>query len=436
MVPDSRQLAYAAFDDAHLSAGVVTRTLQTGQTHRLTDPKPFNDDLVAWSPDGKWIAFTRLFGDTARDLFVIPSLGGAPHQLTFDRVPMGGFAWTPDSAELIFASNRLGQTNHLWRIRAYGGAPSSVDTQTHNAIEPAISLPGNRLVFREGYADSNIWEYSAEGPAGTPASFSRSPKCLICASVLQDTPRFSPDGRKIVFVSRRTAYDEIWVADRDGAFPIQLTSTGSFPGSPRWSPDGHWIVFDAQKEGNPHIFVISAEGGSPRQLTTGTSKESTPAWSHDGRWIYFSATRDGRARVWKVPFDGGDAVVVTKGSGGESIESQDGKRLYYWGEGGRLWSVPVAGGTEEMVPEMRDVPRTRAWLVRPEGIYFYQDGKKDEGFIRLLSFATRQITTVLQPLVQPIRYRPGMDISPDGRTLLYTQTDHRIEALFLLENFR
>src|SRR5690348_6484655 len=106
---------------------------------------------------------------------------------------------------------------------------------------PTVSLRGNRLVFADSFVDSNIWEYQIAGPANGVQ-----PKCLICSTVEDDSPRFSPDGRKIVFVSRRTGSEELWMANADGGAPRQLTSLGGPAGSPRWSPDGRWIAFDSR----------------------------------------------------------------------------------------------------------------------------------------------------------------------------------------------
>lgn len=125
---------------------------------------------------------------------------------------------------------------------------------------------------------------------------------------------------------------------------------------------------------------------------------------------------------------------MTQGDGGEAMESADGTRLYYFRrqrEDG-LWSMPSGGGLEEPVPELSGLRHTRAWTVRPEGIYFYQmaEGKPQ---IRFLDFATRRISTVL--MREGLSQSLGVDISPDGRTLLYGQIDHRTDGLMMIENF-
>ena len=94
------------------------------------------------------------------------------------------------------------------------------------------------------------------------------------------------------------------------------------------------------------------------------------------------------------------------------------------------------GGPETVVRELDAVKPTRAWTVRENGIYFYRDSPGAKPLVEFFDFATRKITAVAMPERPPLRTSPGIDVSPDGRTLLYTQTDQKIEGLMLLENFR
>lgn|GEM_PF-6286333 len=82
------------------------------------------------------------------------------------------------------------------------------------------------------------------------------------------SPRYSPDGKSIVFEPNRSGSSEIWVCASEGENPTRLTSfRGPLAGSPSWSPDGRQIVFDCRPEGNADIFVDASDGGQPRRLT-------------------------------------------------------------------------------------------------------------------------------------------------------------------------
>jgi Tol biopolymer transport system component len=434
--PDGNEIAYVSPVAPY---GIVVRSLQSGAVRQITSPAPHWERLPAWSPDGKQIAFTRQLQNSVREIFLVPSQGGATRQLTFDSHVIDGIAWTPDSRELVFDSSR-GSGNNLWRIPAAGGVPKPVAYTSNHPLSPAISLRGGRLAYSQSFEDTNIWQYERASPDA--ASFAQGRKCLICSVVEDNSPRFSPDGRSIVFASRRTGSEELWTANSDGSAAKQLTFLGDRTGSPRWSPDGRWIAFDSRAAGNPDIYVVSAQGGTPRRVTSEASSDIEPSWSHDGHWIYFisdrlASDRGGYGHIWKAPFEGGPALQVTQGPSGESLESADGKRLYYFGreypEG--IWSVPVEGGPEELVPELSAVARTRAWAVRAEGIYFFDDSA-GKPLIRLFTFATRRLSTVLSPDRTTPHGNPGLDISPNGRKLLYTQTDRRVDGLIMVENFR
>jgi Tol biopolymer transport system component len=271
---------------------------------------------VAWSPDGEQIAFTREIGGPVRELFVVPTRGGEARQLTFDNQSIGGFAWTPDSRELVFNSSRKSGTN-LWRIGAAGGTPERVAYTASHPAFPAVSLRGNRLVYSDFFVDSNIWRYEFTGPVSGANPLLQRSKCLICSTVEDDSPKFAPDGRRIVFVSWRTGSEELWTANADGSGPGKLTSLGARVGSPRWSPDGRWIAFDSTAAGSPDVYVIGAAGGTPRRLTMEPLADIEPSWSHDGKWIYFVSDRGGQSHIWKAPFAGGPARQLTQGDGGE-----------------------------------------------------------------------------------------------------------------------
>src|SRR6266480_5707461 len=78
----------------------------------------------------------------------------------------------------------------------------------------------------------------------------------------RDEAQFSPDGRRIAFVSLRSGNPEIWVCNSDGSNAVQLTSFGGpFVTTPRWSPDGERIAFDSNAAGEFDIHVVGANGG-------------------------------------------------------------------------------------------------------------------------------------------------------------------------------
>ena len=239
------------------------------------------------------------------------------------------------------------------------------------------------------------------------------------------------------------------MADRGGANASQLTAfNGKRGGTPAWSADGQWIAYDLRVDGPGDIYVVAARGGAPRRLTTHALDDLLPSWSRDGRWVYFASRRSGRYETWKVSREGGEPVQLTTTEGGYPKESFDGKTVYFAtlvGALPSLWRVPVDGGPAERVIE--PLASFTNFAVTRDGIYFEPPspgqlrghdtffsplGQPASG-IDYFSFSTGKTTRVIR-LPRPVGN--GMDVSSDGRTLLFAQTESISEDLMLVEQFR
>jgi Tol biopolymer transport system component/predicted Ser/Thr protein kinase len=441
--PDGKYLAIADRTSPRDPNAIFLLSIDTGEKRRVTTPPPqsFRDLLPAFSPDGRSLAFIRMERTGVSDVYLVPAAGGEPKRLTYDGLDLwfNGVAWTPDGQEVVFSSPRGGPFA-LWRIPASGGAPEQVAGVGRDARYPSISRRGNRLAYTESFSNENIWRIEMPGTGGPAPPATGSPAKLIVSTREQDSPQFSPDGKRIVFASNRSGSPEIWVCDSEGLNPVQLTSFGGpWAGTPRWSPDGQWIAFDSRPGGNPDIYVISAQGGSPRRLTTDPAEDVVPSWSRDGKWIYFGSNRTGEWQVWKVASGGGQALQVTQKGGFEAFESPDGKLIYYakgqYTSG--IWRVPTGGGEETPVPEMATAGYYRYWEVTERGIYFVPQKVTPQPILQFFSFATQQVTQVMALDEPPVTSGVGgLAISPDGRWILYAQTDSSVADIMLVENFR
>ena len=223
-------------------------------------------------------------------------------RLTTDARKISSLAWTPDSRELVFGSDRQNETA-LWRIPVKGGVPRRVpDTAGGNALT-AVSCSLRQLTFTRLVTDENIWEAQVGGVGLRPKA---KPRKLISSTRGDSNPQYSPDGTRIAFASDRSGTWEIWVCGREGSDPVRLTNfQHGQSGWPTWSPDGKRIAFDSTGAGGGeyHLFTVATEGGPPQQLTVEPTFNAAPSWSTDG-WIYFEANRSGESQVWKIPQNG------------------------------------------------------------------------------------------------------------------------------------
>jgi Tol biopolymer transport system component len=250
---------------------------------------------------------------------------------------------------------------------------------------------------------------------------------------MEGNPQYSPNGKYIAFQSDRSGDYEIWIAKSDGSSLRQMTRMhAEISGFPRWSPDGNYIVFHSRLNGYGNLFVINVATGDYRKLTTGVTNDTAAAWSHDGKWIYFESEREDGVQIWKVSAAGGRATRLTKTGGVVALESVDGKLIYYSkvSDAG-LWAVPVEGGAEwQVLPTLYGVDN---FAVTKRGIYFVRRAPNSEAVMSLMGFSS---PTIEDLAVVKLPIGRGLAVSPDEKSILYTQFDRSDSDLFLVDNFR
>ena len=99
------------------------------------------------------------------------------------------------------------------------------------------------------------------------------------AQVNYSLPSWSPDGRKILFVSERDGNVEVYVMNPDGSGRRNLTRHPGHDSAPSWSPDGRKIVFTTKRDGNFEVYVMNADGSEQRNLTRNPAPDRSPIWS-------------------------------------------------------------------------------------------------------------------------------------------------------------
>jgi serine/threonine protein kinase len=417
--------------------GLALLSTESGEGRSLTSPptKSYPDWSPAVSPDGHTVAFSRSASWSRSDVYLLDLTEdfkpkGEPRRLTSLNRWSADSAWTPNGREIIFTCGVGEGATSLWRIPVSGSAqPEQLPFAGGQVRCPAISWRGNRLAYAQWLWDPNIWRLPLSGPgvaAGPAARF-------IASSREEYAPQYSPDGKRVAFESDSSGVHTIWVRDVDGSNAVELFSpTSASCGTARWSPDGQSVAFDSDMEGSYDIYVIRASGGKPIRLTNDSADDVAPSWSKGGKWLYFTSKRTGRHEVWKVPAVGGDAIQVTRNGGGTALESPDGKSLYYTkGDfSGGLWKMVVGGGEERQVLPF---VAWRAFSLIHEGIYFIAGpGAVGKSSIQFLSFATGKVKTVA--LTSGLLVE-GLAVSPDGRSILFSQIDQSVSDLMLVEHF-
>ena len=241
---------------AYSPDGLEAIALDTGEHRKLVRNTLAHDQYTtpAVSPDGGTLAMvSRSAG--SRTGIVLASLSpdmkiiGEPRDLNVKLQFTDNLAWTPDGKELIFSAGPHGYTT-LWRISAGGGDPKQLviaGTGDQATLAPDPAGHGARLVYRHQDRDTNIWHFQmADG------KITNKPARVIASTRRDFEPRYSPDGRKIAYSSDRSGLVEVWICDADGSNATQMTHfTEGITSGARWSPDGKRIVFLSTETGSP-----------------------------------------------------------------------------------------------------------------------------------------------------------------------------------------
>jgi Tol biopolymer transport system component/DNA-binding winged helix-turn-helix (wHTH) protein len=446
--PNGKWLAAIDKPSTTDSCALFLISSETGEKRRLTSPpKGILGDLYpAFSPDGRALVFQRI--DSLEPSLQILELTDDLKPIAEPRRLTSMYAddptWTPDGRSVVFAGGAEHRT-FLWRMEIKfpwwrPGRLEQLAFAGDGAMAPAISRQGRLAFMRSAPTDTDIWrlDVSSDGPVRKPALR------LISSTLIEHTPAYSPDGKRIAFSSTRSGSQEIWVCDSDGGNPLQLTFIGPSNGDPgtaepRWSPDGRWIYFDSRIDGHAGIYAISGDGGRPRPATEREGM-STPA-SRDGRWIYFDSASSGEYQLWKKPATGGSSLQVTRHGGEKPFESPDGRFLYYQKPAdtpctpdrcASIWKVPIGGGEEKQIVKSVSCDGMNS-AFGERGIYF--NPNDDPPTLQFLNFATNQIEKIAN--LGENGPACGFSLSPDGRWLIYTLYEPMAGSnLMLVENFR
>ena len=126
-------------------------------------------------------------------------------------------------------------------------------------------------------------------------------------------PSWSPDGKKMAFISARDGNSEIYIMNADGSNQTRLTDNPTFDLFPSWSPDSRKIIFNSKRDEDEglRIYTMNADGSEQTRLTNEPYYEMYSSWSPDGQKIAFSAHRDFDLEVYVIDADGSNPVNLT-----------------------------------------------------------------------------------------------------------------------------
>jgi Tol biopolymer transport system component len=422
-MPDGKEVV--VFDRS--MQGLCIVSLATGKKRALTQSGTSIDDFYPRiSPDGKSIAFIRYSTHGVGELYLMPLSSGVPRALTSFGRAIRGLSWTPDSQSLVFASDR-GGGSELWSIDASGKNLNRVFSNSSSVSDLSIAPDAGSLAFVEQHENWNIWRLQIkDGKLSVPQLF-------LSSSGRNHSPRHSPDGSRIAFVSDRSGSWEIWLCSQDGSNLTQLTHFhGPWIGGLTWSPDGKRIAFDVRIKGHASVYVVPSIGGASEPLEESGFEEKLPSWSMDGSSIYFSSNREGKTTIYRRDLSSGATIrVVNEGIALET--SPDGASLYYVAPHGVLTRSSLDGGNAVVLPVKLQPYGVLSWTLFDHGFYVLSEDAQSGALHLLRGTKDDRMEPVGSLHVKAVWYQPNIDASPDGHTLLIVQQDRIDSDIFRRE---
>jgi TolB protein len=167
------------------------------------------------------------------------------------------------------------------------------------------------------------------------------PQPLVNSNEPVISPSWSPDGKKMAYVSFEKKKPIVFVHTLNTGKRKMVANYKGNNSAPAWSPDGKKLAVVLTYGANSQIYTINANGGGLKRITRSRGIDTEPAFSPDGKWIYFTSDRGGSPQIYKTSVNGGAASRVTfEGSYNVSPHfSKDGKSLVYIRNDGGLFKV-------------------------------------------------------------------------------------------------
>ena len=137
------------------------------------------------------------------------------------------------------------------------------------------------------------------------------PQTIVSSTEPIMSPAWSPDGRKLAYVSFENAKPSIFVQEVFTGKREKISSFKGINGAPAWSPDGRYLAMTLSKEGNPDIFVMDLRSRKLRKLTNHWGIDTEPAWSPNGQQLIFTSDRGGKPQIYRVAVTGGTPERIT-----------------------------------------------------------------------------------------------------------------------------
>ncbi|TFH67098.1 MAG: hypothetical protein E4G90_00115, partial [Gemmatimonadales bacterium] len=280
--PDGTELVYS------MQGSLWRQRMGTTEAIQLT-AGPGYDHQPDWSPDGRWVVFTRYVND-ALDLQLLDLTSGEVTTLLANGGVNLDARWSPDGRRLVFVSTAYEGRWHVFvapfdsatgrlgnAVRITEDLDSRLPRYYYSTwdhyLSPTWGPGGEELILVSNrdrvWGTGGFWRMSADGGPMRELWYEE--------TTWKARPDWAPDGRRVVYSGYHGRQrNQLWIMTADGGDPFQLTYGDFDATAPRWSPDGRHIAFISNEEGNTSLWVVDVPGGRRQQVFPRDRRYRTP----------------------------------------------------------------------------------------------------------------------------------------------------------------
>jgi len=244
---------------------------------------------------------------------------------------------TPRPQWIVFETKRKDRSDYeIFVMTPSGARLTNLTNSWADDVAPVWSPDGRRVAFvslrdtaagKWGLGPSSVYVLEFDPATGTRVG---EPFAVTGKDTDDGWPTWSPDGQRLAFESSRGGNWDIWVSHLDGSGLVNVSNHPADDRYPAWSPNGKKVAFTSNRSGNWEVWLMNADGSNPVNLTNSPGRDRYTMWSPDGRQVTFNTERDGDQEIYVMNADGSNPHNVSnspKSTEGLADWSPEGKRL-------------------------------------------------------------------------------------------------------------
>jgi len=286
----------------------------------------------------------------------------------------------------VFAENQMGEGLQ------FAGKRDDWRRMAHKVSDAVYS----RLTGESGYFDSRVVFVAERGPKGQRQKRlaimdydGENYQNLTGENAIVLSPRFSPDGKQVLYTSYETGLPRVYLLDLETLRRRALNDLPGMSFAPRWSPDGRTMLVSLSNGGNTDIYRVDVASGAQTRLTSSPSIETAPSFSPDGSRIVFESDRAGSQQLYVMSANGGEAKRISFGAGryGTPVWSPRGDLVAFTkiNKGRFHIGVMRLDGSEERLLTASFLDEGPTWAPNGRVLMFFRESRGASGAPQLYS---------------------------------------------------